>query len=511
MTAGTPRLYARSLLANWIGHVSNVIVMLLLSPFVVHQLGKTGYGVWSLLMTLTGYLGLAELGVRVSTGRFLYYYMGRGDQENVDRVACTSLAFYSAVGLLLMIIALVLGAAVGALFPRIPMELRDEARWVLLLTAFNAWMGFLANVFGQLLQATNRFDLRNVAIISVLVVRAVGTVVALSLGGGLVALAGVLTLSSFLSLVLFVAFARTKGAPVHLARRHLSWRTFSEVIRYGGWAFLQNASGRIIAYSNSIIIAVLLGMEQVAIYSVAMVLADGAGDFLGHVFRVLVPDVTQAAGRGDIAALRWYVLRSTRVTLVLAMPLLLGLAMLGPQFIRLWMGPGFETSGAVLPVLVVFYSVTVLCWAPSQSLNALGHVRVTALMGLGEAVLNVVGAVSLVLMGWGLYGVAAGVTIPALLFGFGMLYMNKRYLALPARAFLGSLAGPGLVCAAVSVPACALALRWATLDTWRSFLLTAAVLAAAYSPIAAIIWGGRRPKRLVPQFLRPKAQTEGVK
>jgi len=34
------RVQIRNLLANWIGHGANMVVILLLSPFVVHTLGK---------------------------------------------------------------------------------------------------------------------------------------------------------------------------------------------------------------------------------------------------------------------------------------------------------------------------------------------------------------------------------------------------------------------------------------------------------------------------------------
>ena len=37
------RVYARNLTANWIGYVANIVVMFFLTPFVIHELGRTGY------------------------------------------------------------------------------------------------------------------------------------------------------------------------------------------------------------------------------------------------------------------------------------------------------------------------------------------------------------------------------------------------------------------------------------------------------------------------------------
>jgi len=102
---GKARIYARNLLANWLGYGAMLAVAFFMSPFVVHSLGNARYGVWTLLTSLTGYLGLVDMGVRASTGRFLNYYLGRCEQEKVDRLISTSLAFFTAVSLAVMAVA----------------------------------------------------------------------------------------------------------------------------------------------------------------------------------------------------------------------------------------------------------------------------------------------------------------------------------------------------------------------------------------------------------------------
>ena len=71
------RVYFRNLTANWIGYAVNLVVMFFMSPFVVHTLGNVDYGVWSLMVSLTGYLGLTELGTRAGIGRFINFYLAR--------------------------------------------------------------------------------------------------------------------------------------------------------------------------------------------------------------------------------------------------------------------------------------------------------------------------------------------------------------------------------------------------------------------------------------------------
>ena len=85
------RIILRNLTANWVGHGANLVVMFFLSPYIVHTLGVTEYGIWQLLTVLTGYMGLLDLGVRASTGRYIILYLGQNQHEKVDETIRTGL------------------------------------------------------------------------------------------------------------------------------------------------------------------------------------------------------------------------------------------------------------------------------------------------------------------------------------------------------------------------------------------------------------------------------------
>src|SRR2546427_3011707 len=63
------RFQLRNVLSNWGAFAFAAVVNFALAPVVVHALGDTAYGVWSLLVSLTGYLGLLDLGVRGAVTR----------------------------------------------------------------------------------------------------------------------------------------------------------------------------------------------------------------------------------------------------------------------------------------------------------------------------------------------------------------------------------------------------------------------------------------------------------
>jgi hypothetical protein len=56
------RTLLRNVLSNWAGFLVEACVAFYLSPFVIHTLGDTSYGIWILLTSLTCYFGILNGG-----------------------------------------------------------------------------------------------------------------------------------------------------------------------------------------------------------------------------------------------------------------------------------------------------------------------------------------------------------------------------------------------------------------------------------------------------------------
>jgi len=125
----------RNVLANWTGYVVGLLVNFFLSPLIVNHLGSSAYGVWTLLVTLTAYLRLLDLGIRSAVTRYVARGEGRGDRATATPIVSTALAIFTAMAGL----ALVASAALGLIAPsvfHIPGEYRVSALVVAVLAGF---------------------------------------------------------------------------------------------------------------------------------------------------------------------------------------------------------------------------------------------------------------------------------------------------------------------------------------------------------------------------------------
>jgi O-antigen/teichoic acid export membrane protein len=126
----------RSVLSNWGAYAFAVIITLFLSPFVVHHLGNATYGIWVLISSLTGYLGLLDLGVRGAVTRYVAKFHAQAKNDDASKVVSSSLAIFMVAGVVAILISLAL-ATLGINSFHIPDVYRTPARLVFLIAGVN--------------------------------------------------------------------------------------------------------------------------------------------------------------------------------------------------------------------------------------------------------------------------------------------------------------------------------------------------------------------------------------
>jgi O-antigen/teichoic acid export membrane protein len=164
-----------------------------------------------------------------------------------------------------------------------------------------------------------------------------------------------------------------------------------------------------IFFSTSIVIGAFLSAAAITPFAIAssFSLINYGRTVVSLLTDTLYPVAARMDARNDAAGLQHLLVLGTRMALLVALPLCLGLLFLGRQFITLWMGPAYADSAVILMVSM------------SQNASALvltGMARHGALayIALGEAAANI--ALSIVLVRkMGLIGVAWGTVIPHLI------------------------------------------------------------------------------------------------
>jgi len=347
-----PSRILRNVFSNWGGFVLSAVVNFFLAPFVVHHLGNTLYGISVLFLALTGYLGMLDLGVRGALMRYVARFHVRAEHEQSSNVASAAVVLFGAAGILSTVICLLLAFSVDSL--PIPESYRALARVLFLLAGPNLLVSLISGVFSGILMALQRFEPVNLIGVLSTVIRAAAIVLALSAGGGLLALVWIQLLTT-LAATLACAWVCFRVYPELDVRIQNCQREFVlMILSFSAYSFLLLVFDPLLAYLVSLLVGALGSVALITFFWISANLIHYSRIIVGGISKTSTPLASALEAQGDPARLRRATLLASSFATVVVLPIAVTFLLRGSSFIALWMGNEYgELCGNVLWVLTI--------------------------------------------------------------------------------------------------------------------------------------------------------------
>lgn len=403
----------RNIFSNGASYLVTAVVGFTLSPVVVHSLGNTGYGLWTLVLSLTGYFGLLDLGIRSSVGRFVARHIALKDHLSVNRTLNTAFAILACGGALALLATLAMALFFFDSF-KVEPQYQVSGRIALAITGLNMACVLPLGIFTSLLVALERYDvLGGITIVGELT-RAVLVLASLKAGYGLVTLALIGFLVVVLQYSAIILTARRFFPELRFGAGLVDRQMCRSLFGFGVYRFIWIVANQLIFYSDSVVIGVYLNAAAITPYAIAGSLINYGRNVVSLVTDTFYPTAARMDAEGDMAGLRRLLIQGTRVSLLVALPLCLGFIFLGKQFIVLWMGKNYASSAAFLIVLTIPQFGSMSQYISSLVLAGMARHRALAFFIMAEGIANLALSIYLV-QRMGVVGVAWGTVIPDLI------------------------------------------------------------------------------------------------
>jgi O-antigen/teichoic acid export membrane protein len=487
------RVVLRNIFSNWASYLVTALIGFLLSPFVVHSLGNTGYGLWTLVLSLTGYFGLLDLGVRSSVGRFVARYLALHDDEKCNRTLSTAFAILAFGGILALLATAIVLVFFFDSF-HIEPGYRFAAKVALIIAGLNMASVLPLGVFSSLLAGMERFDILSGATILGEILRAILVVACLKSGYGLITLASIALFISIAEYSTMGLFAKVLHPGLRLSLKFIDRGTLRELFGFGIYRFIWIISNQLIFYSDSVVIGIFLNPGAITYYAIAGTLVNYGRTLVSVITDALYPTATRLDAQDDSAGLRRLLIIGTQIALFVALPLCLGFIFLGKQFIALWMGREYVSSGLILMILTIPQFSGMSQYASALVLAGMAKHKILALCVLAEGIANLVLSIILVRK-IGVVGVAWGTVIPDLVCTAVIIpWFTLRTVRLSAREYLlGAYLRPVLASIPIAAMGYAFSI-WVRTPTWPLFATEALAMCGAFSILCYFLCldGGQR-------------------
>jgi O-antigen/teichoic acid export membrane protein len=473
--ASTSRI-SRNALANLLAIGFVAVVSFFLSPFVVHQLGTEGFGVWSLVAGLLGYLGLLDFGIRQAVSRYVARFHAVAAHEEGSAFTSTAWTLFVVVAVAAFVLSVFLSMAMPHFF-NIPAELLGDAQLIVVLGGVTVAMSLIVGLYGGIVSGLQRFDVQAVIEISITALRAGGTVLALNEGYGLVGLSAVHVAASVLNLLCYRFASRRLYRELRPALTTLRSARTRELLAFSSSTFIIMTLDTVAFYSDTVVIAVMMPVESIAFYAIASNVVSQARTLPSAFTYLLAPRISALSSQGS-GEVTGQILLVGKFAALIVLPVVVSFIVRGETFLTLWMGPEIaERSAIVLAILALILWHGAGRSAVIQALTGLGlqHLVIPALAI--EAVVNIALSVALV-PSFGIVGVAFGTLLPSLIVS---LVIIPRFLKRAAGVDLSdyyrvTVFWPAVASVPFALASYAIDLRWPPEGLLLFFLQIALVL-----------------------------------
>lgn len=405
---GEARLLASGALVQGIAQGAGLLTLLAIVTVLARRLSVAELGAYGLVASLAGYL----LVLRNSVGGSAVRAMAATPAGERAQMFSAAAVLYVVVGLATGLLIAAAGLAIAAFL--LDGELARDARVGGLGLGAVTALGIAATVYLDGLRAERRFvhaARLEIVAVSVQLVLMLTLIFAGAGLGVLIAASGAIPLLS--GLLCALAVRRTRS-PLRLVADGVTRANAMAIVPTAGWLLMvEFANLAMYAFSR-----VILGA-----YRTPASVGQFEGPLRAHnllyalAAALAVPVIPTASGyvsAGDRRRLRELVVRGTRYTLALFVPICVTLMVLAEPILEVWLGERYGEGATALAILVSYWLLYGGLVVTPGFLVGAGRAREVALIVAGAALANL--ALSLILTPeLGLEGPALGTAIPFLL------------------------------------------------------------------------------------------------
>ena len=424
--------------ANYLQQIVAVAVFMFLTPYAAKQLGTEQFGLWSLMWSMVGVLGLVDMGISSAVVKFIADAKGRHAESRIRNLYSTFFWVQTSLATIVLLLAAAITPFLGHLFD-IPNPLLRIAGVVFMILSFRVATGMPFGLFVGLLVGHRKQAYSSLIKAGGVLAYGFFVYFMLRLKPSAMTLAGCNLLIHLLTNAVIVAVA-LRVVPQFTIRPSLFSRPLiKEISSFSGAAFLVQISSLLYTRVDIFVIQRFLSLTNVARYSVAMQTVERGALFCHQMTKALTPLIAEMKGADDTQSIRLILRKGTKLNTALATPLLGGLIWLAPDLIHSWMGPEFSDSIMPMRLLAGVAWIVAFCGVSSTILTMAGYQKKEARLTIVGQLLNL-GLTLALVRRYGLNGVAfaslfSGVAVSLVTIGFTLHALKVSFWRMYGPAF----------------------------------------------------------------------------
>lgn len=398
---------------------------MLLTPFIVRNLGQSEYGLYMLIGAFVGYIAVLDFGLGNATIRFVSKYRAENDKKGEENFLASTFIIYSIISFIVLIVGFIIYMNLSNIFgDSLTGREIEIAEVMFIILVLSLSLTLPMKSFTGIINAYERFVFPKSLVIFRVLIRAILIIILLSLGYSAIAIVLIDAILNIVMMFITMAYVFLK-LKVKIKLHEFNSQLFKDIFSYSSLIFISLVVDQIYWRIGHLVLGVVASTSEVAIFAIAMLLAQFFITFSTAISGVFLPKITKMVVKeASGEELTNLLIKTGRLQFIVLGFATGGFILFGDVFIRLWLGEGYEISWIITVVIMLPLTIVLTQTIGISILQAKNMHGFRAVAYLIISVVNLIISVFLAEM-YGSIGAAFGTTL-SLALG-NLLIMNLYY------------------------------------------------------------------------------------
>ena len=396
---------------SYIAIIINTLIQLIYTPFLVHFLGKSEYGLYSLVASIFGYLTIFDLGFGNAIIVFGSKYKAENKIAEEQKLLGMFNVVFRVIGVIMALAGIVLSLCSNIMFKNTMTSVElHKMQIMLLILSFNLMITFSFNIYNSIIVLNERFSFQKIVSIICTLLRPLLMIPLLFFGFKSIALCLVITIINILNIAMNFYYSRIK-LNVSVKYSGFDKKIFKVIIGYSLWIFICTIVDKVNWSVDNFILGAEVGTSGVAVYSIAATINQLFINLSTALSNVFLPKISKlVAKNASDQVLTDEFIKVGRIQFYVIFLMCSGLILFGKVFIRLWAGSEFNDSYYVALLLIIPVCIPLIQNLGLSIMQAKNKFKFKAISTLVMSLFNILISIFLAKK-YGAMGAAVGTSI----------------------------------------------------------------------------------------------------
>lgn len=339
---------------SYISIIASTVVGLIYTPFLISRLGKSEYGLYSLVSSIIGYLTVLDLGFGNAIVVYTSKYREKKEFDKEKKLHGMFKIVYFIIGIIAGLIGIILYLNVNNLFGNTmnATEL-SEMKIMMLILSFNLAVTFIFSIYSSIINAYEKFVFQKVMSILNTVLKPLIMIPFLFLGYKSIAMCLIITFVNVVILLSNYFYCKNK-IKIKINYSGFDGVMFKTIVGYSFWIFLGVIVDRINWSVDQFVLGVVSGTIAVSVYSVASQLNTLFINLSTAISSILLPKMSKMiANNATDAEISDEFIKVGRLQYYIIFLMVSGLVLFGKEFIISWVGNDYIDAYYIALILII--------------------------------------------------------------------------------------------------------------------------------------------------------------